>query len=81
MSEKKHILIAEDDEADVDAQDSVSLFRQDLMENAVVDHQGAGKVFVGYRVIPGAPLWRETLATITDEPTLQRLADQLGAAL
>jgi aminoglycoside 2''-phosphotransferase len=46
-----------------------------------VDRQNTGKVFMGYRMIPGAPLWCETLATITDEPTLQRLADQLAGFL
>ena len=40
--------------------------------------QAANKVFMGYRMIPGEPLWREKFATIQDDITLQRLADQLA---
>lgn len=43
-----------------------------------VDTAKASKSFIGYRIILGEPLWHETLATITDEQTLQRLANQLG---
>ncbi len=41
----------------------------------------AGKVFMGYRLLPGEPLWREKLAAITDDQTLQGLANQLGGFL
>lgn len=41
----------------------------------------AAEPFVGYRLIPGDPLQRETLATIGDPTILQRLADQLAAFL
>ena len=41
----------------------------------------AGKVFAGYPMLPGEPLWRETLEGIPDEDTLQRLADQLAGFL
>jgi aminoglycoside 2''-phosphotransferase len=41
----------------------------------------ASKVFMGYRIIPGEPLWREKLAAITDNQTLQRLANQLASFL
>ncbi len=34
--------------------------------------------FVGYRLIPGVPLLRETLATISDPDVLQQIADQLA---
>ena len=40
-----------------------------------------GKAFAGYRMIPGEPLWRETLARIDDEATLDRLSGQLGGFL
>jgi aminoglycoside 2''-phosphotransferase len=42
------------------------------------DGQPAGKVFMGYRMIPGEPLWRETLDAIDDDETRQRLATQLA---
>ncbi len=40
-----------------------------------------GKAFAGYPMLPGEPLWRETLEGIPDEETLQRLADQLAGFL
>ncbi len=40
-----------------------------------------GKVFAGYPMLPGEPLWREMLEGIPDEDTLQRLADQLAGFL
>jgi aminoglycoside 2''-phosphotransferase len=40
-----------------------------------------GEAFVGYRRIPGEPLWRETFKAIRDAGTLDRLAAQLGGFL
>lgn len=40
-----------------------------------------GQAFVGYRMIPGEPLRRETLVEISDEKTLDTLAQQLGGFL
>lgn len=38
----------------------------------------AGRVFMGYPMLPGKPLWRETMATIGDEAIIKRLAGQLA---
>ncbi|MCI0397017.1 MAG: phosphotransferase [Chloroflexi bacterium] len=46
-----------------------------------VDEKTIGQVFMGYRMIPGAPLWQETFRAIQDEQTLQRLAGQLAGFL
>jgi aminoglycoside 2''-phosphotransferase len=40
-----------------------------------------GQVFAAYRLIPGLPLWRETLAQIDDGATLDRFARQLACFL
>lgn len=48
---------------------------------AAIDESTPGKVFMGYRQIPGEPLWRETFQNITDDQTLQRLATQLAEFL
>jgi aminoglycoside 2''-phosphotransferase len=40
-----------------------------------------GKVFMGYKMLPGRPLFREVLNEITDPSTLESLAKQLGAFL
>ncbi|WP_349654888.1 phosphotransferase [Neobacillus sp. DY30] len=37
----------------------------------------AGKAFVGYELIQGSPLWRESFRTINNEKVLKRLASQL----
>lgn len=37
----------------------------------------AGKVFTGYPLIPGSPLWKESLAKIENEDLVKRLALQL----
>ena len=37
--------------------------------------------FMGYRCIPGEPLWRETFWSIQDNTEVERLADQLGEFL
>lgn len=37
----------------------------------------AGKVFVGYNLIPGSPLWKTSFASIKNEEVLKRLASQL----
>lgn len=42
---------------------------------------GTGRVFMGYRMIPGEPLWREKLMAATDEHIQQRIADQLAGFL
>jgi aminoglycoside 2''-phosphotransferase len=43
--------------------------------------RAVGKVFAGYRMLPGEPLWRETFAAITDPAVTGRLAAQLAAFL
>lgn len=43
--------------------------------------RAVGQVFAGYRMLPGEPLWRETVATITDPVIVRRLAMQLVAFL
>ena len=40
-----------------------------------------GHVFMGYHMLPGEPLWPQTLHAIKDEKLLQHLADQLAAFL
>ncbi len=45
------------------------------------EEQTVGKVFMGYRMIPGEPLWRETLDAIDEDETLQRLAAQRAGFL
>lgn len=40
-----------------------------------------GQAFMGYRMIPGEHLWRETLAAIHDDAILDRLAGQLAGFL
>lgn len=40
-----------------------------------------GEVFMGYKMIPGEPLWRETLHIIEDDEQLQTLAVQLAGFL
>jgi aminoglycoside 2''-phosphotransferase len=43
-------------------------------------HAAVGESFMGYRLIPGEPLWTETLDGC-DEDAVGRIADQLGAFL
>ncbi len=43
--------------------------------------RAVGQVFTGYRLLPGEPLWRETVATITDPAIVRRLAIQLAGFL
>lgn len=43
--------------------------------------EAAGQAFMGYAMIAGEPLLRETLAAIEDESTLERLAAQLAGFL
>jgi aminoglycoside 2''-phosphotransferase len=40
-----------------------------------------GRVFMGYHMLPGEPLWPKTLQAIKDEKLLQHLADQLATFL
>src|SRR5436305_1117458 len=40
-----------------------------------------GHVFMGYHMLPGEPLWPQTLYAIKDEKLLQHLADQLATFL
>ena len=40
--------------------------------------RSVGSVFMGYKLIPGKPLFRDVLNTITDESTLEVLAHQLA---
>jgi aminoglycoside 2''-phosphotransferase len=37
-----------------------------------------GHTFIGYPLLPGQPLWRETMAAVQDEATIQRFAAQLA---
>lgn len=46
-----------------------------------LDAPAGGQAFMGYRLIPGTHLWRETLAAIQDTQVLDRLADQLAGFL
>lgn len=46
-----------------------------------VTPQIVGQVFVGYRLVPGVPLWRETLGNIGKEPIIENLARQLAQFL
>jgi aminoglycoside 2''-phosphotransferase len=46
-----------------------------------VTTQLVGQAFVGYRFIPGVPLWRETVQSIDDEQILENLAQQLAQFL
>lgn len=43
--------------------------------------RAAGHVFAGYRMLPGEPLWHETVAAIADPAIVRRLAMQLAAFL
>ncbi|MBC8171171.1 MAG: phosphotransferase [Anaerolineae bacterium] len=38
-------------------------------------------IFMGYPMLPGEPLWRETMSAIQDEVVLDQLADQLAGFL
>ena len=40
-----------------------------------------GEAFVGYRLIPGEPLWRKTFRMIDDKEVVKRLAGQVAAFL
>lgn len=40
--------------------------------------RSVGKVFMGYKILRGKPLFRDDLNTITEESTLELLAQQLG---
>jgi aminoglycoside 2''-phosphotransferase len=40
-----------------------------------------GQAFVGYRLIPGEPLWRDTFRAISDRPTVKRIAHQVASFL
>ena len=46
-----------------------------------LESQQVGQAFVGYRMVPGDPLWRETFQAIQDQATLRGLASQLGGFL
>jgi len=46
-----------------------------------LEGQKIGRAFVGYKRLPGEPLWRETYREINDEETVKELATQLGAFL
>jgi aminoglycoside 2''-phosphotransferase len=41
----------------------------------------ASTVFMGYRLVPGEPLWRNRLLAITDDQILERIANQLASFL
>ena len=46
-----------------------------------LEQETVGKAFVGYRLIPGEPLWRETFRMIESKDVVRRLADQVSAFL
>jgi aminoglycoside 2''-phosphotransferase len=46
-----------------------------------VDSKSADKVFVGYPLIEGEPLWADAFEQLPDEASRQRVADQLAAFL
>ena len=46
-----------------------------------LDDQPIGQAFQGYRMIAGAPLWRETFQAIGDDAVLEALAGQLAGFL
>jgi len=46
-----------------------------------LEAQAVGQAFIGYRLIAGEPLWRETFRAIRDEATLETLAAQLAGFL
>ena len=45
------------------------------------ENAASGQVFMGYRLLPGEPLWPETLRAIKDEEQLQHVANQLATFL
>jgi aminoglycoside 2''-phosphotransferase len=46
-----------------------------------IETQMVGRAFIGYRMIPGEPLWRGVLMGIEDDGVLQTLATQLATFL
>jgi len=46
-----------------------------------LEQKAVGEAFVGYRLIPGEPLWRETLRMIDNKEVVGRLAGQVAAFL
>jgi len=45
------------------------------------DAASPGRAFMGYRLLPGEPLWPETLSSLKNEEQLQHLAKQLALFL
>lgn len=45
------------------------------------EQEPLGRFFMGYRMLPGEPLWRTTWQGIADQAALQRLAGQLAGFL
>jgi aminoglycoside 2''-phosphotransferase len=50
-------------------------------EFVCVEGREVGRTFVGYRMIPGDPLWRDTMESIRDEGALDALAAQIAGFL
>jgi aminoglycoside 2''-phosphotransferase len=46
-----------------------------------LEQKTVGEAFVGYRSIPGEPLWRNTFRTIEDQVVVRKLADQVAGFL
>lgn len=46
-----------------------------------LEQRAVGEAFVGYRSIPGEPLWRETFQKIDNQEVVQRLAGQVSGFL
>ena len=45
------------------------------------DKDSIGQIFMGYRLLPGEPLWPEKLRAFKDEAQIQHIADQLATFL
>lgn len=46
-----------------------------------LEQKSVGEAFIGYRLIPGQPLWPETFRSIKSQAALQSAADQVAAFL
>ena len=46
-----------------------------------LEQKAVGEAFVGYRMIPGEPLWRDTFREIDSQEVVRRLAGQVAGFL
>ncbi len=52
--------------------------------NPIISHMETdvlGEAFIGYRLIPGKPFWRETFLALKDEDTMRRIVSQIATFL